>query len=132
MAHADQAEPGPSRDTGLWHGESLAVVVDIERHRVAHEGQRQDHVRCAGMPGDVRQGLLGGPQQGDLDLRMQSDDIAGDRDIDRDGVYLRPFAGDVGQCSGKRAGLERARQRRRDLTSMLRVDHGLTSACEPA
>ena len=60
----------------------------------------------AGVPGDVRERLLGRPQERDLDLRVEGDDLAGDGDLDRDAVELGPFARDVGERVRQRPRLE--------------------------
>ena len=104
---------GPAR-IGLGDGEPDAVVADVEGDDVADERQRQPGARGAGVPGDVRERLLGDAQQRDLDLRMERDDVAGHGDLGRDAVELRPLAGDIGERIGQRPRLERGGHRRLD------------------
>ena len=69
------------------------------------------------MPGDVRERLLRRPQERDLDVRMEGDDLAGDPDVDRDPVEVRPLARDPSSASGSdrdssAAGIDASTERR--------------------
>ena len=57
---------------------------------VAHVGQGQAGSRARGVLGDVGQRLLGGPQQGDLDLGMERQPSPVVDELDRDAVERRP------------------------------------------
>ena len=71
--------------------------------------QRVRRVRVAA---DVRERLLGRPEQRDLDLRVEGDDLARHRDLALDPVEGGPVAGDLGEGVGQGPRLERGRHRR--------------------
>ncbi len=89
-----------------------AVVADVERHLILHVGQRQPDAAGAGVLGHVRERLLSGAQQRDLQLRPDRPRAAGRRHRDRHAVQPGPAARDLlhrlGQPGvGERLGSER-------------------------
>ena len=97
-----------------------AVVPHVERHLVAHVGQRQDHAARARMPGHVGERLLGRAQKRDLDLRAHRARRAGRGDLRRHPAERRPAPGHLGQRLGQAGALERLRAQRPHRAAGLR------------
>src|SRR5690606_28152835 len=96
LPHAAETESAVVRGA-----DAGAVVADVEQDDGAGVGEGEVGAGGAGVPGDVGEGFLGDPEEGDLDGGAGGDAVAGPLDAQVDAAGLAPVAGQGGHGLGE-------------------------------